>query len=328
MPTKPPRVNAGAVEDRPCAVRELALSASPSYTLEGLPGVVTMTAVRRLSCLLLVACTTGAASALAEDIAFVEPSSELDDGKPATNVWNAVDGKDTTQWCAKADQGGSAILSFGFDQPVTVSHIGLVVAAPKGETLDKQNKRARVITVGDIEHRVEARFKDAPGMQVLELSPPVKGQRIVVEVLETSDGASPNAPLCIAEVLLKKGGTGMTGAQIATKLRSLNTPAKRLLHEWLDDPSAPTRTLLFNVDGTFLYKFEPLLEGRPAKLKGKWTAWDKGIKLETLGKTFTVSSRVTKVDEGGEPTVELVISGDAPHSSMAATFRPAPKRLP
>ena len=287
-----------------------------------------MTAVRRLPCLLLVAGTAGAAPALAEDIAFVEPSSELDDGKPASNAWNAVDGKDTTQWCAKPDQRGSAILSFGFDQPVTVSHVGLVLAAPKGDALDKQNKRARVVTVGDVARRVEARFKDTPGMQLLELSPPVKGRRIVVEVLETWDGASPSAPLCIAEVLLKKGGTGMTGVQIAAKLRSLNTPAKRLLHEWLDDPSAPTRTLLFNVDGTFHYRFEPLLEGKPAKLRGKWTAWDKGIKLETLGKTFTVSSRVTKIDEGGEPTVELVISGEAQHASMVATFRPAPKRLP
>lgn len=278
--------------------------------------------------LLVLAAASGAAPAFAEDIAFVEPSSELDDGKPASNAWNAVDGKDSTQWCAKADQGGSAILSFGFDQTVTVSHVGLVLAAPKGESLDKQHKRARVVTVGDIEHRVEARFKDAPGMQVLELSPPVKGRRIVLEVLETWDGASPTAPLCVTEVLLKKGGTEMTGGHLATKLRALNTPAKRLLHEWLDDPSAPTRTLLFNVDGTFTYKFEPLLEGKPAKLRGKWTAWDRGIKLETLGKTFTVASRVTKIDEGGEPTVELVISGDAPHASMVATFRPAPKRLP
>lgn len=287
-----------------------------------------MTGVRLVPCLLVLACATGAASAFAEDIAFVEASSELDDGKPATAVWNAVDGKDTTQWCAKADQSGTAILSFGFDQAVTVSHVGLVLAAPRGESLDKQNRRARVVTVGDVEHRVEARFKDVPGMQVLELTPPVKGRRVVVEVLEAYDGAAAGAPLCIAEVLLKKGGTEMTGAQVAGKLRALNTPAKRLLHEWLDDPSAPTRTLLFNVDGTFTYKFEPLLEGKPAKLKGKWTAWDKGIKLETLGKTFTVQSRVTKIDEGDEPSMELVISGEAPHASMAATFRPAPKRLP
>lgn len=285
------------------------------------------------TCPSLLACLAAfgvlaAGSARAEDVAFVEASSELDDGKPATSVYNAVDGKDTTQWCAAADGSNNPVLSFGFDQAVTVTHIAIVVAPPKGEGIDKQNKRARVVTVGDLGHRVEARFKDAGGVQVLELTPPVKGRRVVVEVLETWDGASPSAPLCIAEVTLKGKGTEMTGPQIATKLRSLSTPARRLLHEWLDDPSAPTRTLLFNVDGTFTYKFEPILEGKPAKLRGKWTAWDRGIKLETLGKTFTVQSRLTKIDEGGEATVELVISGDAPHPSMAATFRPAPKRLP
>ena len=287
-----------------------------------------MRLVPKLSLALSLLGVLGAASARAEDIAFVEASSELDDGRPATNAYNAVDGKDTTQWCANADEGGNPILSFGFDQNVTVTHIGLTLAPPKGEGLDKQNKRARVITVGDIEHRVEARFKDAPGVQLLELTPPVKGRRVVVEILETHDGASPSAPLCVAEVALKSKATEMTGPQIAAKLRSLNTPAKRILHEWLDDPSAPTRTLLFNLDGTFSYRFEPILEGKPAKLRGKWTAWDRGIKLETLGKTFTVQSRLTKIDEGGEASVELVLSGDAPHASMIGTFRPAPKRLP
>ncbi len=287
-----------------------------------------MMPVWRIPCCVAFACSLSAAPALAEDVAFVEASSEFDDGRPATNAYNAVDGKDTTRWCAKADQGGNAFLSFGFDQAVTVTHIGLVLAAPHGEAIDKASKRARVVTVGDVEHRVEARFKDVPGMQVLELSPPVKGRRIVVEVLESFDGGSPSAPLCIAEVLLKKGGTEMTGAQVATKLRGLNTPARRLLREWLDDPSAPTRTLLFNLDGTFTYKFEPLLEGKPAKLRGKWAAWDRGIKLETLGKTFTIGSRLTKVDEGGEDSVELVLSGEVPHASMAGTFLPAPKRLP
>lgn len=284
--------------------------------------------IRSLSVSLALVGVLGAGRALAEDIAFVEASSELDDGRPASNVYNSVDGKDTTQWCSTADGAANAILSFGFDQAVTVTHLGIVVAPPKGDSIDKQNKRARVVTVGDIEHRVEARFKDAPGVQILELTPPVKGRRVVVEVLETWDGASPTAPLCIAEVTLKNKGTEMTGAAVAGKLRGLNTPSKRLLHEWLDDPSAPTRTLLFNVDGTFTYKFEPILEGKPAKLRGKWTAWDRGIKLETLGKTFTVQSRLTKIDEGGEATVELVLSGDAPHASMAATFHPAPKRLP
>lgn len=277
--------------------------------------------------LLAVPLAVASAPAAAEDIAFVEASSERDDGRPATNMYNAVDGKDTTAWCTKGDD-REPVLSFGFDQPVTVTHIGLVVGAVKGGNLDRSTRRARVVTVGDVEHRVEAKFRDEAALQVLELSPPAKGRRIVVEFPGVYDGQGDDAPLCIAEVVLKTGGRELTGNQIATKLRALNTPSKRLLHEWLDDVSAPQRTLLFNVDGTFTYRYEPLLEGKPARLRGKWTAVDRAITLEWGGKSFRLKSRLTKIDEGDGSTVELVVAGEPPHPSMAATYRPAPSRLP
>lgn len=281
-----------------------------------------------LSLLGLLGVSFGAGRAGAEDIAFVEASSELDDGRPATNMYNAVDGKDTTAWCTKKEDATGAALSFGFDQPVTVTHIGLVVGAIKGGELDKTNKRARIVYVADVEHRVEAKFKDDAAMQLLELKPPAKGRRIVVEFPGAYDGA-PDSPLCVAEVLLKSKGVEMTGAGVAAKVRALNTPSKRLLHEWLDDVSAPQRTLLFNIDGTFTYRFEPLLEGKPAKVRGKWVAASGNSVTLTIGdKSWRVETRLSKIDDGDVHTQELVLSGDAPHPSMAATFRPAPARLP
>jgi hypothetical protein len=266
--------------------------------------------------------------AAAEDIAFMEASSELHDGRPATNMYNAVDGRETTAWCSKAEDANSAVLSFGFDQPVTVTHLGIIVGAIKGSGLDKTNKRARIVYVADVAHRVEAKFRDDGAMQTLELSPPAKGRRIVIELADAYDGSSPNAPLCVAEVVLKNKNAVMTGNSVASKVRALNTPSKRLLHEWIDDVSAPSRTLLFNLDGTFKYRFEPLLEGKPAKLKGKWSAVDRAITLTIGGKSWRIESRLTKVEDGSAQTVELVLAGDAPHPSMAATFRPAPARLP
>jgi hypothetical protein len=273
--------------------------------------------------------TLFAAPAFAEDIAFVEASSELDDGKPATNAYNAVDGKPTTHWCTKKGEDAMhGALSFGFDSPVTVTHIGLVVGATKGEAVDKGMKRANTVYVADVEHRVEARFKDESAMQILELQPPAKGKRIVVEFAGVYNGAAGDAPLCISEVVLKGKGVEMTGEKIATKYRALNGPQKKLLHEWLDDVSAPQRNLLFNVDGTFIYTFEPLLEGKKAKVRGKWQAGNTTITFDVGGKTTTVKYRLTKLDEGDGQTVEMVIEGDPPHPSMAATFRPAPARLP
>jgi hypothetical protein len=277
---------------------------------------------------LALASGLAAAGARADDVAFVESSSELDDGKPATALWNAADGKDTTSWCAKKDD-GTPLLSFGFAEPQTVTHIALIVGARKGEELDKTKKRARIVYIGDVEHRVEAKFKDDPGLQTLELSPPAKGKRIVVEFGGFYDGADADAPLCVAEVVLKNKGTELTGASVATKLRALNTPSKRLLHVWLDDVSAPTKTLLFDVDGTFSYKFEPLLEGKPVKVRGKWVASGNAITLTLGDKTFNMESRLTKVeDAGGAASVELTLGGTGPTPSMTDTFHPAPSKLP
>ena len=285
-----------------------------------------------LAVLLPVVGVVTASAAHAEDVAFVESSSELDDGKPASSMYNAIDGKDTTAWCAKPGD-AMPLLSFGFAEPVTVTSITLLVGATKGTPidLDKSKKRARIVYIGDNDHRVEAKFKDDVGVQTLELSPPAKGKRIVVEFPGVYDGAAPDAPLCVSEIVLKSKNNELTGASVATKLRSMNGPGKKLLHEWLDDVSAPTRTLLFNVDGTFAYRFEPLLEGKPAKVRGKWTAAGSSVTFTIGDKSWRMESRITRVDEGASPdaaTVELTLQGDAPSPSMAATFHPAPSKLP
>ena len=96
----------------------------------------------------------------------------------------------------------------------------------------------------------------------------------------------------------------------------------------LDEVSAPSRSLLFNLGGTFSYRFEPLLEGKPKKLKGKWSALDRSITFTIGDKSWRVDTRIAQVDGGAGDTTELVITGDPPQPSMAATFRRAPARLP
>jgi hypothetical protein len=262
------------------------------------------------------------------EVAFLESSSELDDGKAASSMWNAVDGNGNNAWCAKKDD-QTPYLSFGFEESVTVTQIGLVVGAlTKDGALDKSKKRARVIVIGDTEHRVEANFKDDAAPQTLEITPPVKGKRIVVDFTKFFDGATPDAPLCITELSLKNKGTDLTGASLAAKVHALNASEKKLLHRWLDDVSATTRTLTLSVDGTFSFIFEPLMEGKPAKVRGKWRAGASSITFTIGDKSWLMGSRVTKVDEADGATVELTLTGDAPTPSMAATYRPAPAKLP
>lgn len=269
-------------------------------------------------------------SVLANSPAFLEATSELDDGKPATAMWNVADDNVGTVWCSSKGQNGKQAINFTFEEAVTVTHLGLLFPRSKADAnaVDKTNKRPKIVYVADTEHRVEAKFKDTTEMQVLELTPPAKGRRVVVEFDEGWPGASEDAPLCVAEVVLKSKNKELT-SELAAKARAMNTPQRKLLHQWHDDLSAPTRTFLFNVDGTFKYTFTPLLDDqKPAKIKGKWTAGGSSVTLEVNGKSYTLQTRLTKIDDGDDHYVQLSLSGDAPHDSMIETFKPAPILLP
>jgi hypothetical protein len=257
---------------------------------------------------------------------FVEATSELDD-KPASSMWNAVDGNPATVWCTQGPPGRKEALNFTFDEPVVVTHLGILLAGKDGAT-DKTHKRPRVVYVADVEHRVEARFKDTTDGQSLELTPPAKGTRVVVEFEEPWPGATEDAPLCVAEVILKAKGKGVTEG-LGGKARGLGAPARKLLHQWHDDIAAPSRTLIFNVDGTFVYTFEDLLGSeKPVRLRGKWTASASAVTLDVGGKSYRLGTRFTAVDAGGRATTLLALEGTAPHPSLIHEFNPAPMLLP
>ena len=259
--------------------------------------------------------------------AFLEGTSELD--PKTSSAWNVVDGKDTTAWCTTRGARGKQAISFTFEEPVLVTHLAIVVGKKKGEELDKTTARAQVLHVADVEHRVEAIFKDTPELQALELTPPAKGRRIVVEFDSAFAGAAADAPLCVAELVLRHKAKDLTGPAMTSKFQALGQHGRKLLKEWHDDLSAPSRTLTFNVDGTFTYTYVPLIDkDKPARVRGKWTAGATSIGLEVGGKTHWMKSRITRVDDGDEPTIELNLAGEAPHQSMVGTYRPAPLLLP
>ncbi len=260
--------------------------------------------------------------------AFVEATSERDDGKPQSSMWNAVDGNPGTVWCSKPMMGGKQALNFTFEEPVVVTHLEIVQPAGKDGT-EKSSKRARIVFVSDVDHRVEAKFKDATETQLLELTPPAKGTRVVVEFVEPYPGAVDDSPLCVAEVVLKHNKKDLT-SDLGSKARAVNTPSRKLLHQWHDDISAPSRTLIFNVDGTFSYRFESLLDdSKPVRLKGKWSATAGAVTLDTGGKSYRLETRYTRLDSGNNGDVEvLTLSGNAPHESMIEEFKPAPLLLP
>ncbi len=259
--------------------------------------------------------------------AFIEATSEKDGGKPQSSMWNAVDGNDGTVWCSKTSPSKKEAINFTFESPVVVTHLA-ITSPKKGEDTDKSVKRPRIVYVADVDHRVEAKFKDTVEGQVLELTPPAKGLRIVVEFEEPYESKDDTAPLCVAEIALKSKGKVLTDG-LGQKARGVNTPGRKLLHQWHDDISAPMRTLIFNVDGTFSYKYEPLIgDDKPTKFKGKWSAGGGTVTFETKGKSYRMQTRLTAVDTGDGESSVLTLSGDAPHPSMVNDFNPAPLLLP
>lgn len=286
------------------------------------------TTLRSLKSALGVAAATTAllaSGARADALAYIEASSELDDGKPASFAYNLVDGKDTTAWCSKPNPSGSDRLVFGFTKPVTISEFGIVVGAVKGSGLDKRRHRAREVSVSD--GRVERilPMKDEGGLQKVKLDPPAKGRMLVVEVKKTFAG-EPGTPVCIGEIHLK-GGRSYTGGDLSRQVRSLPTPARRLLHAWVDEVSAPERSLVFALDGTFTYDYTPFIDGKPVRLRGKWRASHRALTLEMGSKSYHLKKVLANIDGDEGPSEQLTLSGDGPHSSLNHAFVIAPPTM-
>lgn len=271
----------------------------------------------------LMLCLGLAMPAAAGELAYVEASTELHKGTPASYAYNAVDGKDTTTWCSSKGPSRERLV-FGFEKSQRITEIGFIVGPVSGGKVDKKNARPKVVRLLDGQTQRNLELRDSDQMQAVKLDPPIKSSRLIVEVVEVRDGKKPDAPVCIAEVLLKDRRTELTGSSIGSKLRGLNTPSRRLLHTWIDNPDAPERTLTFSLDGSFKYSYEPLLEGKPRRITGKWSATGKYVRFTVHGKNSQMRYRLTKVDEGdGEFTV-VNLSGDGPEESMISAFRVAP----
>jgi len=243
-------------------------------------------------------------------------------------MWNLTDDNDGTRWCSRRGATGREAISFTFDDAVAISVVGVVLPNGKNGATDKSVRRPRVVVVADVAHRVEVRLKDVTAMQLVELPEPAKGRRVVVEIVDTYPAADADAPVCVAGLGLRDTARELVG-NTATRARGLNTPSRRLLHEWLDDVSAPSRTLTFGIDGTFTYTYAPLLDDRPpVRLKGRWLGDSNSVALEVRGRSYILKTRLTKIVGEDGQTVELALSGDAPDASMVAGYRPAPLFLP
>lgn len=281
---------------------------------------------RRLTPLTALLLVCMAAPAAATSLAYVEASSELDDGAPATYGYNLVDGNENTAWCSKPGPGSTPPeFVFGFAQAVTLKEVSIVAGAIKSGVIDKGRARVRQVSLSDGRVEVTLPLRDTAEVQNLRLSTPVKGRMFVLRIQDTYAG-NPGSPTCMAEVQLR-GAQAYTGGAIGGQVRALPIPARRLLHAWVDEVSAPERSLVLAVDGTFAYDYTPLIEGKPAKLRGRWRANQRTLTLEVGGKSYTLSKVLSEIEAEDARREQLTLAGDGPHPSLNASFVIAPPVL-
>jgi hypothetical protein len=177
---------------------------------------------------------------------------------------------------------------------------------------------------------VEARFKDTEARQVLDLTPALKGRRIVIEFKQNMLAVKEDASLCVGEIGLRNGATELLTPSLAQRGGGLNASSQKYLRQWHDDVSAPTKTLLLLADGTFRFESAPLIGNQKAiKLRGKWSATNTALILDSGSKRMTLPARITTIDDGAGAIDELMLTAsDGAPDSVSGSFRPAPLRFP
>lgn len=261
----------------------------------------------------------------AGDVAYVEWSrAEADE--PKRWGYAAFDGDENTAWCSGPDGVGD-VLTLGFVGDQKVDEVGLVVGARQKGELDKSRSRVRELEVSDGRTKQLLVFKDKPELQSIKIKPALDSQRMTFAVQNVHVGEGRTAPVCIAEIVLRHRGAALTGDTIQGTIRSLPRSRQPLLHLWIDQVGAPERYLTLGMDGSFLWVYEPILEGKRARLQGTWSvAGNKLAFKASNGKAGSVSYRLDKVADGDVVFEQLVLEGEGPHEAFAATYQASTAR--
>jgi len=281
--------------------------------------------IRVLTAAIALCTLVGSVAAQAQSLSFVEASSEFDNGQPATYAFNAVDGKPGTAWCSQ-DNPADEKLVFTFSKPTTVDTVGLIVGRINASGLHPDYARAKSVTLFDGTLERSINFNDSPEAQVIKLDAPSTTTRLVLTVKKTHAGKDASAPLCISEVMLGSNGRELTGSTVARNVRGLIPPARKLLHTWVDLLDGTERTLRFSVDGTFTFTYEPLLEGKPVRFKGRWRRTTKSVILTVGKKKHVLKATIGRIDNGYGQTLQLHLTGDAPDPSLVHPLVVVPVR--
>lgn len=259
--------------------------------------------------------------ATAGEVAYVEWSSSSSGEAPSDWGYNAFDGKAGSAWCSSGDPSGE-MLTLGFIGAQQVDEIGIIVGALNAGKLDKSRSRVRELEISDGMTKQTLVFRDRSKMQTIKLRPALKSQKMTFTVTMMFAGERRSSPVCISEILLKSRSKEITGDTLGRSLRGVTGTKQKLLHLWIDQPGAPERYLTFGLDGSFLWVYEPILDGKRARISGKWQLSGSRLVLSPKrSKPVTLKVSHGRVADGDSVYNQLVLDGTGPHDSFPGTYQ-------
>lgn len=257
-------------------------------------------------------------------VSWLLASSAENGDAPSTWAWNAVDGKPTTAWCSKGGDVGERLV-LGFHRPETITHISIQGGAVNSHGVDRKHARVKELEINDGVEKRTLSLEDGGEGRVLEISPPMQARQLSFIVREVYPAEGGEGGVCIGDILLKSGNQPLTGDAVGRAVRSAPRTHLPLLGPWLDNPSAPERVLTFNLDGTFTWRFDPIMEGKPSQLAGQWDVAGGRITLKLKGGHKPVVLKFARDRMAGKSGTfdTLTLEGTGGHEKLPGTYQPA-----
>lgn len=261
-----------------------------------------------LAPLLLSTLASAASSAPAPGYAQADDWLERQGQPERYTPLHLLDGRDTTVWCATGED--PAPITIGFKDAVTVDEVRLYTGDGTDRAAFKAHARARKLTLTSVDAARSLTVEDKRGPQAVRLSQPLPGARFILEVVDRFPGASPDAPVCITDLVFYSGGKALNGPWLAPRLK-YDARLAPLLGTWFGGlEGAPESFLSFYLDGTWRYTREPLEGGGPTSVTGTYTLSGTRLSLD-VPKRGRVTLRLQKPgDEGTRgPEASLEVEG-------------------
>jgi len=216
-------------------------------------------------------------------------------------------------------------VTVGFKDTVTLDEVRVFTGDGADEKSFRGTSRAKEFSLESAEGARRFSVEDRRGQQAVQLSPPLRGARFTLRVLDQFPSEDPEAPVCVSDVVFAAQGRALNGTWLTPRLK----PDKRtapLLGTWFAGyEGAPDRFLSFYFDGTFRFLAEPFEDAAGRRdVAGRYTVGSTHLTLELprKGKVRLALRREAK-EGGGE---QLVLKGTPPQelAQLAGAFRSQP----